>query len=82
MRAGVARSLVKGDAFLKETLPELFVDSSPERSKLSAPTRAILSSTPFIGKDYLDELEKMLELYATLHVLENSMRRLMEKVLI
>lgn len=81
IRSGVARSLVKGDTYLRDTFPELFSELPTERSKLSASARANLGDTPLIGGSYLNDLEKMLELYATLHVLENSMRRLIAKVL-
>jgi hypothetical protein len=70
MRAGVARSLVKGDAFLESTFPELFSKPAVEGSKLSEPVRAALGKTPFIESGYLADLENMLELYASLHVLE------------
>lgn len=82
IRAGVVRSLVKGDAYLKEIFPELFVSEVEEPSRLSKSTRATLQKTPLIDSNYLNDLENMLELYATLHVLENSMRRLIEQVLL
>lgn len=81
IRSGVARSLVKGDAYLKEIFPEFFSELPQEQSKLSPAARITLGSTPLIENAYLVDLEKMLELYATLHVLENSMRRLIEHVL-
>lgn len=80
-RSGVVRSLVKGDAFLRETYPELFsAEAEEEEAKLSASVKAVLGRTPFIDQNYLVDLERMLELYATLHVLENSMRRLIVAV--
>lgn len=80
IRSGVVRSLHKGDAYLKETYPDLFEDA-PEETKLPAKKREQLSSIPYVDSTYVDELQRMLDLYASLHTLENSMRRLIEKEL-
>lgn len=80
VRSGVAKSLVKGDGFLQEVFPDLFVEIERE-TKLPETKRTELLRTPFIDSSYVDDLQKMLDLYAALHVLENSMRRLIERTL-
>jgi hypothetical protein len=81
IRGGQVKSLVKGDALLREKFPELFDDATPAAASLAEATRVRLQATPLIEPNHLSELEPMLELYATLHVLENSMRVLIETVL-
>jgi hypothetical protein len=81
IRSGQVRSLVDGDAFLRDIYPELFPHSDAPAASLSEATRVRLQATPLIGSAHLADLERMLELYAALHVLENSMRSLIENVL-
>jgi hypothetical protein len=81
IRAGQVRSLAGGDTYFRDTYPELCEDAGDPATSLNEATKARLQATPLIGHDHLNDLEKMLELYASLHVLENSMRGLVEKVL-
>lgn len=81
VRKRVIRALDKADEFLEATYPELLTSGPEQTGKLSSELKISLSSTPGIDDNYVSDLEKMLELFATLHVLENSMRRLIEKVL-
>jgi hypothetical protein len=75
------RALAKADDYLKESIPELMEKAPDPPGRLSADVKVSLSKTPAIDGHYVAELENMLELYATLHALENSMRRLIERVL-
>lgn len=81
VRQGNLRALGAADQFLTETFPEIVTLTEPKAGTLSAEVSINLQQTPLIGGDYVVDLEKMLELYATLHTLENSMRRLIELVL-
>ena len=81
VRQGNLRALGAADKFLDETFLEIVSVTEPKTGALSADISVNLQQTPLIGVDYIADLEKMLELYATLHTLENSMRRLIELVL-
>jgi hypothetical protein len=81
IRSGQVRSLVLGDGYLRDTFPELFPETASPAASLSEATLVRLQATPLISANHLSELEAMLELYATLHVLENSMRALIQSVL-
>lgn len=74
-----AKALHPADVNLKELMPELFSAASAPLA-VRVDTR-LLSGAPFIDADYLTELQDMAGLYEGLHVLENSMRRLIECVL-
>lgn len=80
-RAGTARALKAADEFYDEHVGELEIHDN-QSAALPDEVRVSLSKTPFVDTSYVDDLEKMLELYAQLHVLENSIRRLIEKVLL
>lgn len=80
LRKGVVRALQPADAYFDETFPSLR-DSEEQPGRLSENQRLRLRATPLIDDAYLGDLERMLALYATVHVLENSMRRLIEQVL-
>lgn len=81
VRKRLIRALEKADQFLEATYPELQPSRPEKTGKLSSELKMSLSRTPGIDDAYVSDLEKMLELFATLHVLENSMRRLIEKIL-
>ena len=76
------RALAAADRFLEETYPEITAAPEPKPGSLRADVSINLKRTPLIDEGYVEDLEHMLELYATLHTLENSMRRLIEKVLV
>ena len=81
VRQGTLRALSTADQFLSEIFPDIASIVEPKTGALSAEVNVNLRQTPFIDGDYVSDLEKMLELYATLHTLENSMRRLIKAVL-
>lgn len=66
-------------ADLYSTFPELKVVEKP--SAISADMALKLSRVPFLDQAYVAGLQDMLDLYAALHALENSMRALIERVL-
>lgn len=76
------RALASADRFLEESYPELMAGPIEKSGSLGADVSINLKRTPFIDEVYVNDLERMLELYASLHTLENSMRRLIEKVLL
>ena len=78
-RGGRAKALHTADALLKDIYPELF--QAPPIVQAPKIDRQLLHSTPFIDDGYLDDLHDMIELYEALHVLENSIRRLIQAVL-
>lgn len=80
-RKRTIRALASADKFLEETYPAIVSAPDAKPSSLRADVSVNLKRTPLIDSEYVEDLEKMLELYATLHTLENSMRRLVEKVL-
>ena len=75
------RALAAADKLLSESFPNIVDALEPKAGTLRADVSVNLKRTPLIDSIYVDELEHMLELYATLHTLENSMRRLIEAVL-
>lgn len=81
VRRRIVRALAPADGFLAAKFPELASIDLEEASKLSEDMRISLAKTPGIDQKYIGDLEKMLDLFATLHTLENSMRRLIQSVL-
>lgn len=77
-RDRVCRALQSADEELRSLIPELF-DTPPEVVEAFQP--ALLSNAPFIGDDYVSDLQRMAEFYKALHTLENSIRRLIDAVL-
>jgi hypothetical protein len=80
VRQRTVRALADADALLEEKFPGLGA-TTDSAAALSADVHVSLRQTPLIDEAFVTDLEKMLELYAQLHTLENSMRRLIEKVL-
>lgn len=80
LRGGILKSLHKADEYLKENFPELF-EKKIEPVIPNIDTRLLLNA-PFIDANYLKDLKSMSELYEALHVLENSIRRLIDFVLV
>lgn len=83
-RRGQARALHTADADYRKIFPELSMPAaeSHESSEIvSKIDRNILRSAPFIDEGYFDGLSDMIDLYGALHVLENSIRRLIQSVL-
>lgn len=78
MRAGQAHPLRGANAKLADTFPEF---SKVEVSPPPPVPHELLRSAPFITPAYLASLDKQAELYKAVHVLENSMRCLIQKVL-
>ena len=79
MRAGHAHPLRGANISLTENFPEL---SSRAAEQPAPPVpHELLRSAPFITADYLTSLDRQAELYKAVHVLENSMRSLIQRVL-
>lgn len=79
LRRGVLKSLHASDEYLKAEFPELF--ESRIEPEIPSIDRNLLLGAPFIDSDCIVDLKIMTELYEALHVLENSIRRLIEYVL-
>jgi hypothetical protein len=80
-RSGVIRALANADQYFDQQFPDIQI-ASDAGQKLDAQVRVMLGQTPFIDEGYVTDLEKMISLYAQLHTLENSIRRLIEKTLL
>jgi hypothetical protein len=79
LRRGVLKALHASDDYLKEEFPELF--ESKREPQIPSIDHNLLLGAPFIDSGYISDLRNMSELYEALHVLENSIRRLVEFVL-
>ena len=79
MRAGHAHPLRGANSTLTETFPEFSLKT--EEQPTSPVPHELLRAAPFITNDYLASLDKQAELYKAVHVLENSMRHLIQRVL-
>lgn len=79
IRYGQVRALVSAEQMFRENFPELL--SENDQIALPETTLARLTATPLITAGHIAQMIKMLELYAGLNVLENSMRGLIEGVL-
>lgn len=80
-RKNVLRALSAADIFLEITFPNLLLQDNEKPGSLREDVIIKLSASPLIDSSFVIDLEKMLELYAYLHTLENSMRRLIEAIL-
>lgn len=78
IRVGNVKALHSAYLSLKDAFPELFVAPVTKYKEVD---ELVLSSVPFIDEKYLHDLRDMTELYRALHVLENSIRRLIDAVL-
>lgn len=78
LRDRTCRSLHAADEELRSLIPELF-DEAPVFVETFEP--ALLTNAPFIGDDYINDLQRMADFYKALHTLENSIRRLIDAVL-
>ncbi|MFC7397716.1 hypothetical protein ACFQU1_10980 [Chelatococcus sp. GCM10030263] len=79
VRARQVKALHAADMYLEKAFPELFTSLAP--NEIPAIDRSLLSAAPFIDQSYRSDLSDMARLYEALHVLENSMRRLIQAVL-
>ncbi len=78
-RSGKATALHSADEYLQECIPDLFsMEVMPSDPEIDM---GLLANAPFIESEYLSDLSDLVELYRALHVLENSIRRLIEAVL-
>lgn len=80
-RNGQTKALHLADALLRELIPEAI---EPKIVDGPLPTKIdprLLADAPFIDEAYLSDLHELSALYEALHVLENSMRRLIELVM-
>jgi len=80
IRKGTAKALRAADDYLRDACPEIFLKTADQTKPVSI-DNALLASAPFIDQTYLDDLQNTLQFYGALHVLENSMRRLIAAVL-
>ena len=80
VRAGLITSLSAGDAYFRSQFPHAFT-SEEEATKIPENLKLSLLQTPFIDQDYIANLEKQVELYALLHVIENSLRRFIAHIM-
>ena len=79
VKKAAVRPLKAAQEFLIDKFPELS-PTGEGASKALAEVKKNLGKTPFIDAAYISDLEKMLVLYSSLHVMENSLRRLIEHV--
>lgn len=80
VKNGIVRPLKDAKHYLESSFPELTA-TMDDTAKLPAALEADLKNTPMIDRTYLGDLRNMISFYASLHVLENSMRRLIEYAL-
>ncbi len=76
-----ARPRAEAFDFFNKLIPESLTEE-PSFSSLPISLKISIAQTPMIGEEYIADLEPLTSLYAMLHTLENSMRRLVSKVLL
>jgi len=79
MRAGYAHPLRGANGALADAFPEF--SSKAEEPPAPPVPHELLRTAPFITSAYLESLDRQAELYKAVHVLENSMRYLIQRVL-
>ena len=73
------RILRKGEDYFREIFPEII--QNEEAIAIGEDLQVRLRQVPFIEESDLADLQKMVSLYANLHILENSMRRFIDQKL-
>lgn len=79
VKGRTCRSLREGDKYFFSLFPEFL--KAEDVVQINPDLHQRLSRVPYVDDDYISDLKPMIELYANLHVLENSMRRFIEEKL-